>query len=102
MEYTAQCLTKRAKIIILTPTFYILGSFSDRSDEREEYNIEIEKIFGGKGNEEIDMNAQDGTFFMRYKYQEHSFFSGRYLCTHSLTHSHTLTHTHTHSHSHTH
>ena len=47
--------------------FYFLptGAFSDRSDERELYNDEIERKFSGKGHEEIESNAQDGTFFMR-------------------------------------
>lgn len=43
----------------------LLGSFSDRSDEREQYDSELEAVFGGKGHEMLEMNAQDGTFFMR-------------------------------------
>ena len=43
----------------------LTGTFSDRSPEREEYDAEIEKKFGGKGHELVEMNAQDGTFFMR-------------------------------------
>ena len=45
--------------------FLPTGAFSDRSDERELYNDEIERKFSGKGHEEIESNAQDGTFFMR-------------------------------------
>ena len=41
------------------------GAFSDRSEEREEYDAEIEQTFSGKGHEAVEMNAQDGTFFMR-------------------------------------
>ena len=48
-------------LIFFLPT----GAFSDRSDERELYNDEIERKFSGKGHEEIESNAQDGTFFMR-------------------------------------
>jgi hypothetical protein len=43
------------------------GSFSDRSDERELYDSELEAVFGGKEHEVLEMNAQDGTFFMRYE-----------------------------------
>ena len=42
------------------------GAFSDRSDEREEYDEELMKAFSCKEHEVVDINAQDGTFFMRY------------------------------------
>ena len=52
-------------VLFLFIYFLPTGAFSDRSDERELYNDEIERKFSGKGHEEIESNAQDGTFFMR-------------------------------------
>ena len=42
------------------------GAFSDRSEEREDYDEELMKAFSSKEHETVDINAQDGTFFMRY------------------------------------
>jgi hypothetical protein len=42
------------------------GAFSDRSEEREVYDEELMKAFSSKEHETVDVNAQDGTFFMRY------------------------------------
>jgi hypothetical protein len=43
------------------------GKFSDRSEEREKYDIEIKRIFqpsDGQGHEVVEIDASDGCFFM--------------------------------------
>lgn len=44
------------------------GVFSDRSDERETYKDEIIKVFGPQeSHESVDVDFNDGTFFMPFK-----------------------------------
>lgn len=46
------------------------GRFGDRSDEREKYNSAIDKVFNNESvrkEERVDVNFNDGTFFMPYE-----------------------------------